>query len=155
MNMWLEYLKECLFEEIDIVLNLIGIDQQVQGDKNDVNDIIGFVNDNIEDLSFYEINKEDVLIDGNPIVLIKVLNDLVEKDNRVVILKNNLAINKWIIARYKEFLEDNGSLFKLNLEIADNFSITNSCLIIGEKEFVKEMEEGIETDTKSIIEEKL
>ena len=150
--MWLEYLKECLFEEIDIVLNLAGIDQQVQGDKNDVNDIIGFISDNIEELSFYEINKEEVLLDGNPVALIKVLNDLVEKNNRVVVLKNNLAINKWIIARYKEFLEDNGSSYKLDLEIADTFVINKSCLIIGSKEFVKEMEESVEVETKSIVE---
>lgn len=152
MNMWLEYLKECLFDEIDIVLNLAGIDQQVQGDKNDVNDIIGFINDNIEDLTFYNIIDEEVLIDGNPIILIKVLNDLVEKNNRVVILKNNLAINKWIIARYKEFLEDNGSSFKLDLDITDSFSITKPCMIIGSKEFIKEMEESIEVDTESIVE---
>ena len=48
MNMWLEYLKECLFEEIDIVLNLAGIDQLVQGEKNEVNDIISLLNDNIK-----------------------------------------------------------------------------------------------------------
>lgn len=150
--MWLEYLKECLFDEIDIVLNLAGIDQQVQGDKNDVNDIIGFINDNIEDLTFYNIINQEVLIDGNPIILIKVLNDLVEKNNRVVVLKSNLAINKWIIARYKEFLEDNGSSFKLDLDITDSFSITNPCIIIGSKEFVKEMEESIEVDTESIVE---
>ena len=152
MNMWLEYLKECLFDEIDIVLNLAGIDQQVQGDKNDVNDIIGFINDNIEDLTFYNIINEEVLIDGNPIILIKVLNDLVEKNNRVVVLKNNLAINKWIIARYKEFLEDNGSSFGLGLEIADSFSITNPCMIIGSKEFVKEMEESVGVESKTIVE---
>ena len=120
--------------------------------RNDVNDIIGFISDNIEELSFYEINKEEVLLDGNPVALIKVLNDLVEKNNRVVVLKNNLAINKWIIARYKEFLEDNGSSYKLDLEIADTFVINKSCLIIGSKEFVKEMEESIEVETKSIVE---
>ena len=43
MNVWLEYLKECLFDEIDIVLNLAGIDQQVQGEKNEVNDLIGIM----------------------------------------------------------------------------------------------------------------
>ena len=151
--MWLEYLKECLFDEIDIVLNLAGIDQQVQGDKNDVNDIIGFINDNIEDLTFYNIINEEVLIDGNPIILIKVLNDLVEKNNRVVVLKNNLAINKWIIARYKDFLVDNGANCEIDIEIVDNFEMKKPTIIIGHKEFAKEMEECLDVDVQTIVEE--
>ena len=129
MNMWLEYLKECLFDEIDIVLNLAGIDQLVQGEKNEVNDIISLLNDNIENLSFYNIKDEELLLDGNPWVLIKVLNDLVEKKNRVVVTKTNLAINKWIIERYKDFLVDNGANCNVDIEIADNFEMKKSTLI--------------------------
>lgn len=153
MNMWLEYLKECLFDEIDIVLNLAGIDQMVQGEKNEVNDIISLLNDNMENLSFYSIKDEEILLDGNPWVLIKVLNDLVEKKNRVVLTKTNLAINKWIIERYKDFLVDNGANCELNIEISDNFEINKSVIIIGHKEFVKEMEECLEVDTQTIVEE--
>ena len=153
MNMWLEYLKECLFDEIVIVLNLSGIDQQVQGEKNEVNDIISLLNDNMENLSFYSIKDEEILLDGNPWVLIKVLNDLVEKKNRVVLTKTNLAINKWIIERYKDFLVDNGANCELNIEISDNFEINKSVIIIGHKEFVKEMEECLEVDTQTIVEE--
>ena len=138
MNMWLEYLKECLFDEIDIVLNLAGIDQQVQGEKNEVNDLIGFINDNIDDLSFYNINDEDIVVDGYPISLIKALNDLVEKSNKVVVLKNNLAINKWIIERYKDFINDNGSVYNLDLVISDTFDMSKDTIAIGSKEFVKE-----------------
>jgi hypothetical protein len=151
--MWLEYLKECLFDEIDIVLNLAGIDQQVQGEKNEVNDIISLLNDNIENLSFYDIKDKEVLLDGNPWVLIKVLNDLVEKSNRVVVTKTNLAINKWIVERYKDFLVDNGANYNVNLEITDNFEINKSVIVIGHKEFVKEMEECLDVDIQTIIEE--
>ena len=151
--MWLEYLKECLFDEIDIVLNLAGIDQQVQGEKNEVNDIISLLNDNIENLSFYDIKDKEVLLDGNPWVLIKVLNDLVEKSNRVVVTKTNLSINKWIVERYKDFLVDNGANYNVNLEITDNFEINKSVIVIGHKEFVKEMEECLDVDIQTIIEE--
>jgi hypothetical protein len=151
--MWLEYLKECLFDEIDIVLNLAGIDQLVQGEKNEVNDIISLLNDNIENLSFYNIKDEELLIDGNPWVLIKVLNDLVEKKNRVVVTKTNLAINKWIIERYKDFLVDNGANCNVDIEIADNFEMKKSTIIIGHKEFVKEMEECLNVDVQTIVEE--
>jgi len=153
MNMWLEYLKECLFDEIDIVLNLAGIDQLVQGEKNEVNDIISLLNDNIENLSFYNIKDEELLLDGNPWVLIKVLNDLVEKKNRVVVTKTNLAINKWIIERYKDFLVDNGANCNVDIEIADNFEMKKSTIIIGHKEFVKEMEECLNVDVQTIVEE--
>lgn len=153
MNMWLEYLKECLFDEIDIVLNLAGIDQLVQGEKNEVNDIISLLNDNIENLSFYNIKDEEVLLDGNPWVLIKVLNDLVEKKNRVVVTKTNLAINKWIIERYKDFLVDNGASCNVDIEIADNFEMKKPTIIIGHKEFVKEMEECLNVDVQTIVEE--
>ena len=153
MNMWLEYLQECLFEEIDIVLNLAGIDQLVQGEKNEVNDIISLLNDNIETLSFYNIKDEDMLLDGNPWVLIKVLNDLVEKKNRVVVTKTNFAINKWIIARYKDFLVDNGANCEIDIQIADNFEMKKSTIIIGHKEFVKEMEECLDVDIQTIVEE--
>lgn len=153
MNMWLEYLKECLFDEIDIVLNLAGIDQLVQGEENEVNDIISLLNDNIENLSFYNIKDEELLLDGNPWVLIKVLNDLVEKKNRVVVTKTNLAINKWIIERYKDFLVDNGANCNVDIEIADNFEMKKSTIIIGHKEFVKEMEECLNVDVQTIVEE--
>lgn len=152
MNMWLEYLKECLFDEIDIVLNLAGIDQQIQGDRNDVNNIIGFINDNIETLSFYKINNEDLLLDGAPLVLIKVLNDLVEKKNRVVVLKNNLAINKWILEKYKEFLNDNGSAYSLDLDFCDNYDISNDVIVIGVSSFVKEMKACLDVKVKGIVE---
>ena len=152
MNMWLEYLKECLFDEIDIVLNLAGVDQQVQGDRNDVNNIVGFINDNIETLSFYKINNEVLLLDGAPLVLIKVLNDLVEKNNRVVVLKNNLAINKWILEKYKEFLNDNGSTYTLNLDFSDNYNISNEVIVIGVSSFVKEMKECLDVKIKGIVE---
>ena len=153
MNMWLEYLKECLFEEIDIVLTLAGIDQQVQGEKNEVNDLIGFINDNIDNLSFYDFKDESIVVDGHPISLIKTLNDLVEKSNKVVVLKNNLAINKWIVERYKDFINDNGSIYSLDLTISDTFDMSNSTIVIGTKEFVKEMKECLEVDVKGIVEE--
>lgn len=153
MNMWLEYLKECLFDEIDIVLSLAGIDQQVQGEKNEVNDLIGFINDNIDNLNFYNIKDEDIVIDGHPISLIKALNDLVEKSNKVVVLKNNLAINKWIIERYKDFINDNGSVYNLDLIISDTFDMSKDTIAIGSKEFVKEMKECLEVDVRGIVEE--
>ena len=153
MNMWLEYLKECLFDEIDIVLNLAGIDQQVQGEKNEVNDLIGFINDNIDNLSFYNIKDEDIVVDGHPISLIKALNDLVEKSSKVVVLKNNLAINKWIIERYKDFINDNGSVYNLDLIISDTFDMSKDTIAIGSKEFVKEMKECLEVDVRGIVEE--
>ena len=153
MNMWLEYLKECLFDEIDIVLNLAGIDQLKKKKKNEVNDIISLLNDNIENLSFYNIKDEELLLDGNPWVLIKVLNDLVEKKNRVVVTKTNLAINKWIIESYKDFLVDNGANCNVDIEIADNFEMKKSTIIIGHKEFVKEMEECLNVDVQTIVEE--
>lgn len=151
--MWLEYLKECLFEEIDIVFNLIGIDQQVQGEKNDINDIISFINDNVENLNFYNITIESVLTDGHPVSLIKVLSDLVEKNNKVVVMKNNLAINNWIIEKYKEFLSDNGSEYKLDLNITDVFEMESSAIIIGSLEFVNEMRDCIDLVVREVVEE--
>ena len=151
MNMWLDYLKECLFEEIDVVLCLLGVDKKVQGESNDVNKIIDFINDNIDDLQFYDIDKEDVLLDGSPVDLIKVLNDLVEKKNRVIVLKNNYAINKWIVERYKEFLEDNGSKYSIKLEFSDSYKITNKVLIIGSEDFVNEMDTCLEVEKIKII----
>ena len=151
MNMWLEYLKECLFEEIDVVLCLLGIDKKVQGDSNDVNNIIDFINDNIDNLHFYEIEKEDVLLEGSPVELIKILNDLVEKNNRVIVLKNNYAINKWIVERYKEFLNDNGSTYKLKLEFSDSYEISNKVIIIGSEDFVDEMDSCLDVEKVKIM----
>lgn len=151
MNMWLEYLKECLFEEIDVVLCLLGVDKKVQGESNDVNKIIDFINDNIDNLHFYDIDREDVLLDGSPVDLIKVLNDLVEKKNRVIVLKNNYAINKWIVERYKEFLEDNGSKYSIKLEFSDSYKITNKVFIIGSEDFVNEMDTCLEVEKIKII----
>ena len=154
MNMWLEYLKECLFDEIDIVLNLAGIDQQVQGEKNEVNDLIGFINDNIDNLSFYNIKDEDIVIDGHPISLIKALNDLVEKSNKVVVLKNNLAIKndkaKYHFIPNEEKVVKNKKIVKF---ISDTFDMSKDTIAIGSKEFVKEMKECLEVDVRGIIEE--
>lgn len=151
MNMWLEYLKECLFEEIDVVLSLLGIDKKVQGDCNDVNTIIDFINNNIDNLLFFNIDKEDILLEGLPVDLIKVLNDLVEKKNRVIVLKNNYAINKWIVERYKEFLNDNGSSYKIKLEFSDSYKITNKVMIVGNEAFVNEMDSCLDVEKIKII----
>ena len=149
--MWLEYLKECLFEEIDVVLSLLGIDKKVQGDCNDVNTIIDFINNNIDNLLFFNIDKEDILLEGLPVDLIKVLNDLVEKKNRVIVLKNNYAINKWIVERYKEFLNDNGSSYKIKLEFSDSYKITNKVMIVGNEAFVNEMDSCLDVEKIKII----
>ena len=151
MNMWLEYLKECLFEEIDVVLCLLGIDKKVQGDSNDVNTIIDFINSNVDDLQFFNIDNEDILLEGSPVDLIKVLNDLVEKKNRVIVLKNNYAINKWIVERYKEFLIDNGSQYKTKLEFSDTFDIKKKVIIIGSESFVNEMDSCLDVEKTKII----
>lgn len=151
MNMWLEYLKECLFEEIDVVLCLLGVDKKIQGESNDVNKIIDFINDNVDNLHFYDIDKEDILIEGSPVELIKVLNDLVEKKNRLIVLKNNYAINKWIVERYKEFLEDNGAKYSIKLEFSDSYKITNKVLIIGSQDFVSEMDACLDVEKIKVI----
>ena len=81
-------------------------------------------------------------------------NDLVEKKNRVIVLKNNYAINKWIVERYKEFLNDNGSSYKINLEFSDSYKITNKVIIIGSEGFVNEMDSCLDVEKTKIINNK-
>ena len=107
MNSWLSYLKYKIYEDVNTVLQLLLIDNKIQGTKYDINYLVNFINENLTTISFFFINDSSFLIEGNPLSLIKVINDnLNDNGERVVVLENNVAINKWIISVYEDYVKE-------------------------------------------------
>ena len=107
MNSWLSYLKYKIYEDVNTVFQLLLIDNKIQGTKYDINYLVNFINENLTTMSFFFINDSSFLIEGNPLSLIKVINDnLNDNGERVVVLENNVAINKWIISVYEDYVKE-------------------------------------------------
>ena len=88
-------------------------------------------------------------------------------DLSVSLLIVTLRTNTWVISfgrdcksnltnglgGYKDFINDNGSVYSLDLIISDTFDMSKDTIAIGSKEFVKEMKECLEVDVRGIVEE--
>lgn len=156
MNSWLSYLKYKIYEDVNTVLQLLLIDNKIQGTKYDINYLVNFINDNLTTMSFFFINDSSFLIEGNPLSLIKVINDnLNDNGERVVVLENNVAINKWIISVYEDYVKEYDVKEKLNIEISNHFNFDNSkkLLIIGSRAFINETKDSIKISYDTLVDE--
>ncbi len=156
MNSWLSYLKYKIYEDVNTVLQLLLIDNKIQGTKYDINYLVNFINENLTTMSFFFINDSSFLIEGNPLSLIKVINDnLNDNGERVVVLENNVAINKWIISVYEDYVKEYDVKEKLNIEISNHFNFDNSkkLLIIGSRAFINETKDSIKTSYDTLVDE--
>lgn len=156
MNSWLSYLKYKIYEDVNTVLQLLLIDNKIQGTKYDINYLVNFINENLTTISFFFINDSSFLIEGNPLSLIKVINDnLNDNGERVVVLENNVAINKWIISVYEDYVKEYDVKEKLNIEISNHFNFDNSkkLLIIGSRAFINETKDSIKISYDTLVDE--
>ena len=156
MNSWLSYLKYKIYEDVNTVLQLLLIDNKIQGTKYDINYLVNFINENLTTMSFFFINDSSFLIEGNPLSLIKVINDnLNDNGERVVVLENNVAINKWIISVYEDYIKEYDVKEKLNIEISNHFNFDNSkkLLIIGSRAFINETKDSIKISYDTLVDE--
>lgn len=156
MNSWLSYLKYKIYEDVNTVLQLLLIDNKIQGTKYDINYLVNFINENLTTISFFFINDSSFLIEGNPLSLIKVINDnLNDNGERVVVLENNVAINKWIISVYEDYIKEYDVKEKLNIEISNHFNFDNSkkLLIIGSRAFINETKDSIKISYDTLVDE--
>lgn len=156
MNSWLSYLKYKIYEDVNTVLQLLLIDNKIQGTKYDINYLVNFINENLTTMSFFFINDSSFLIEGNPLSLIKVINDnLNDNGERVVVLENNVAINKWIISVYEDYVKEYDVKEKLNIEISNHFNFDNSkkLLIIGSRAFINETKDSIKISYDTLVDE--
>ena len=55
MNSWLSYLKYKIYEDVNTVLQLLLIDNKIQGTKYDINYLVNFINENLTTISFFFI----------------------------------------------------------------------------------------------------
>lgn len=156
VNKWLKYLKDKLLEESNVVIQLLLIDNKIQGTKMDINYFINFINSHINTRYFYFVDESSFLIEGNPLSLIKVINDNINDDGeRIVINENNVAINRWLIEKYYEYIEENGIDARLNISISNHYDFSDSkkLLIIGSLAFLDELRDNINISHDTLVDE--
>lgn len=144
--MFIEFLKDRFFLEQELVYKLIMIDESVQGIKFDSNLFIDYNFD-------IDVNLDNIFIlDGNTKSLIILVNKLVGFNNTLIVNKNNLAINKWIVKKYEEFCDIYSIDSNLNIIFSNVF---NECkakyVVIGSKSFVFEYKSMLKGFERGII----
>ena len=156
MNSWLAYLKSKIEEQINEVMKLIMIDNHIQGNDYNINKLMKFINLNLTKESFIKkiVPKNAYyIIEGNSESLIIALNDTMDVATEITVLENNLALNKWIIAQYHNYCEEN--MIKQNIvTISDYYSYQNCYLIaIGSQAFINEVKECNKVQLFSFVDE--
>ena len=145
--MFIEYIKERFIEEYDLINKLINIDKKIQGVKFDIN-----IFNNIKNYNFIIESNDIFVLEGNSKSLIILLNQLVSYDNSVIINRNNLAINKWIVKKYNEYCDICGIGIKLKIFFSDVF---NECkgkyIVIGSEAFILEHKYILSNEVVGII----
>lgn len=155
-NEWLVFLKDKINEEIENVLKLTMIDNHIQGTNFDINTLITFINLNMDKEYFIKkvVPKDSLyIIEGNPESLVIILNDTMGISTEITLLENNLAINKWIIAKYEEYcnIQD---IKTTRIEINNFFKYQNCNLVaVGSQAFVNEVKQGNNVPLFSFIDE--
>ena len=146
MNPWLNYIKDKIYEDVNVVVQLLLLDNKIQGSEMDINFLINFINENLNTNTFFFINDSSFLLEGSPLSLIKVINDNIEDNSeKVVVLENNIGINSWIIKTYYQYVEEKFIPSKLNITISNkfNFNDNKKLLIIGSDAFIDEVKDSI------------
>lgn len=152
---WFNFLLEKVYEELDILLKLILIDNKIEGDNYNINKLIDF-------LKFYQNQHKNffpssnyILIEERPETLIKTISDNLNKESvEIIILKNNLGLNKWIKQKYEEFANEFQIENRTKISITNHFKLTTGkVLIIGSESFTEEMKQNSLIPYKIIIEE--
>lgn len=139
--MWFSYIKEKLIENEELVNNLIKIDQDNVGYDVSINYLVQFldINSKINNYFKEDLNNDTFIIEGNPISLLAVLNDSINKNIDIFVNEENIAINTWIIKNYYEFLDEYGYI-KPNIILKSSFDIrTDKAIVIGSESFCLEM----------------
>lgn len=152
-NKWISYLRDELINESDLVLELLKIDKEVQGDSCSYNGLIVFLEKSLYNIDFYNrkfCNTDKFLVEGNTYELVLLLSDLININSSVTICKNNLAINKWILKKYEEFCLNNNYCIA-SVVLSDYFTYSNCDLyILGSESFYNELCEDFNNNVNII-----
>lgn len=155
MKEWFAYLLDKVYEELDILLKLILIDNKIEGNIYSINDLINFLKNTPMDKKFYDSAATSILIEQNPESLIKAISDNLLRENiKIIVLKNNLGLNKWVAKKYLEFVSVNNINENIKIDITNHFKITTGeALIIGCEAFTEERKENSLVPCEIVIEE--
>lgn len=154
--MWFSYLKEQLIIERNTIEQLLEIDCKVQGTRIYFEQLFQFLEQKKTTWKFYpEISNQSVslILEGNPICVMKVLSDYGNCPYSVYIYKNYYAINCWILKKYEEFCEYHSLEIHLSISIQDTFQILSThCVLFGSLSFLNEMSDMICVPCTTILE---
>ena len=158
MNEFLNYLYQNAREEKERLSKLIEIDNQIQFTKFSVEKLYDYLEKNQTNSKLLDININNntiVITEGNPFIIIALLNDFPNKISDLFLSRSYLGINNWLYNKYQLFYSDYGSDFNLQLDTSDSFAeyIDNilDVLVIGSEEFVYGAKEDFERDILTSI----
>ncbi len=137
--MWLEYLKNKIIDDKEIIDKLFDIDNNENGTNYSYDFLINVIDKNIDiDLG----NSKIVLLEGNFYLLIRLL--LKDNIKILIITKDSYSINKWIKKVYEEYSRIYEINNPNNIIIDENFNVLNELVtIIGSNAFILENKERV------------
>jgi hypothetical protein len=138
MNGFLNYLLSSIVEEESIIKELLIIDNEIQTTNLNVEQISKFLyeNMNTDKLLTANLKAEAVILtEGDPFLIIKILNDLHYHIDILFINRYFVGINKWLTKKCMDYFDKS---FCLDVEESYSHYLTSNddIVIIGSNEFV-------------------
>ncbi len=140
--MWFNYLINKIQTDYEKLNKLYEIDYDLYTSFYSPDYLNSYINKNKNVGRFFNENISDTtfLLEGSSTALISVINDYYDKNIKVIINDDNVAINTWIKKVYEDFCRDYSIRGNLMLMIDNHFKInTSNVVVIGSSGFITEM----------------
>ncbi len=140
--MWFNYLINKIQTDYEKLNKLYEIDYDLYTSFYSPDYLNSYINKNKNVGRFFNENISDTtfLLEGSSTALISVINDYYDKNIKVIINDDNVAINTWIKKVYEDFCRDYSIRLPLMLMIDNHFKInTSNVVVIGSSGFITEM----------------
>lgn len=136
----MEEIIESFENEKETILKLLEFDNNINHSNIKYNDILKLLLN--EDKLPIKL-EEDVLFisEGEPVYTIVILNSMLNSEHKCVLFVNQkyLGINKWLVARYNEFVGFSQIYLDCNNNYNKYFTTNLKVIPLGEKIFIEEV----------------
>ena len=121
----MKYLLISINDERKVVEELLAIDNDIQTTSLKIEDIENFIKDNISKHKFFSLtltNDVVILTEGNPLLIIQILNDFSGRATNLFISREYVAINKWLVKKCLEYLSGLGVIIDITVDIEASYN---------------------------------
>ena len=144
MNEFLKYVLFRLELEAEIIEELIKIDNEILCTNFQTTDLLNYLQENINNKKLLNLElktKSLAITEGNPIIVLQLLNDFALNIDKLFISRSFVAMNSWLFKKVKDYYQELGKAIDIEIDIEKNYqqylSYQGDILVIGDAEFVK------------------